>query len=232
MTQNLLGPNEEKIKFGTGGYGIRRLDVNSEVKLRTLISVTDQTRSSDALKAAIDYTATVINLWQTESANFRAATEVLSVLDASKWPAIAEANLQAGLKSALLGALGEWPDGSAIGAIADYASGGSAHWSKDDQQLLDDLAERYLENGFNEELADCSDIEECDYLSGTLDVISNCCGLDVAGCRDQINERMADLADPEPDDDDREVRTWEHDRDENPLLNPEAEVRRLFDGLR
>ena len=78
MTQNFLGPPEEKTNVGSGGYSIRRLDSRPELKLRTLISVADRTRSPDVLKAAVDYTSGIMQLWEKSGANCRAATEILN----------------------------------------------------------------------------------------------------------------------------------------------------------
>jgi hypothetical protein len=117
MSQNLQRPHEET---GSGGYAIRQLDARPELRLKTLISVADHTRSDAALTVAVDYAGTVIKLWEKTRANCRAATEVLSVIDGSEWSAIANAALHAELKSTLLHSVGEWSRGRDIAAIADY----------------------------------------------------------------------------------------------------------------
>jgi hypothetical protein len=113
-----------------------------------------------------------------------------------------------------------------------YASRLNAQWAEDDQAILDDLVTQYLKNCFDDELADCSDEDELQNLSESLDTISSCCGVNVTGYQDQISDRIGELSGPEPDDDDRGIRTWNHRQDDNPHVNPEAEVKRLFDGMR
>jgi len=231
MSQNLQRPHDET-DLGAGGYTIRQLDVGPELRLQTLISLADHTRSPAALTVALDYAGTVIKLWEENGASYRAATEVLNVIDGAEWSAIATAGLHPQLKSTLLHSLGEWPPGWGIAAIADYASGQSAQWTEDDQAVLDDLAAQYLGNGFDGELGDCSNEGELQSLSENLDAISSCCGMNVTRYQDQINDRIGELPDPEPDDDGWGTRTWDRDRILNTNVNPEAEVKRLFEGLR
>ena len=47
----------------------------------------------------------------------------------------------------------------------------------------------------------------------------------------EVNDRIAELSDPEPDDDDRPIRSWDEAQDDI-RINPAEEVKRLFDGLR
>jgi hypothetical protein len=230
MTQNLLKPHEQRV--GPGGYKVRRLDVDPEVRLRTLISVADETRSMDALKAAIEYSSTIVQSWRKTGPRFQAATDVLRGLDSAEWSEIGESGMHSALKTALLSALEEWPHGDDLARMADYAAGESVPWTEHDRNRLGAVVDRYLEKEFWQELGDYGP-DELEGLSDSLGTIGSCLGLDVTDHDIQVHERKAELEseEPDPDDDDRLPRNWD-EAEGDVRINPEEEVNRLFDGLR
>ena len=115
--------------------------------------------------------------------------------------------------------------------VARYATGTNARWSANDQTALVACFRRYLGDEFYSEIVDCDGEDHLSTLSDTLESIGNCCGINVQRYLDNINERISELASGS-DDDDHEARQWEGSGQPTDERTQEAEVKRLFDGLR
>jgi hypothetical protein len=230
IRNNLQKPHEEKITF-EGGCTIREFDARPEVRLRTMISVADHTRSSAALRATAAYATTVTEFWSTHRPDFAAAGEILRTLDSAEWCLVGEPDIHDRLKGALLGAITPQTGSSDIYEMARYATGTNARWSPDDQTALVGCFVRYLGDEFYSEIVDCEGEDHLLSLSDAVESIGKACGIDVQRCLDHINERISELS-PDGNDDDHEARQWEGSGQPTNERTQEAEVERLFDGLR
>jgi hypothetical protein len=90
---------------------------------------------------------------------------------------------------------------------------------------------RYLNHEFDSELADCDTEAGLEELLDRLNSISNSCGIGVEIYEAQIHDRIAELTRTD-ESEDRPVRQWEASTQPTSEAQQEAEVRRLFDGLR
>jgi hypothetical protein len=136
------------------------------------------------------------------------------------------------LKTSIMNEVNERGRSGGIFAVADYAEGKGSRWSDGDQRALVESFETYLEGDFDEEFTDRdSDPGDLQTFSDTLRSIAKWCHVPVGGHLDQIAERIAELTET-PDEDDRPVRQWEGATQSIEPKTEEAEVRRLFDGLR
>lgn len=230
INKNLHKPHEEKVAF-EGGYAVQELDVRPEVRLRTMISVAEHTRSSAALQAAAAYATAVAEFWSTHRPDFGAAGEILRTLDMTEWCLVEKPDLHERLKAALLGALTPRTGSSDIYEVARYAAGTNARWSPNDQIALVACFTQYLGDEFYSEIVDSEGEDHLLSLSDALESIGNCCGIDVRSYQDHINERIGELA-PGDNDDDHGTRQWEGSDQPTSERTQEAEVKRLFDGLR
>jgi hypothetical protein len=231
ITRNLHSPHELKIRYDGGGIGTRPRDVRPEVRLGTMVSVAERTKSQAAIDQAMVYSQDVIKFWSKNIPDFEASVNVLGTLDAAKWRPLKKANIHAVLKTALLSELQASPKAADILAVGDYASAAHAQWTTEDRTSLAKVVEVYLEDEFDVEFADRNrDLEALQGFYETLEGIGRCCGVSVALYAAQVAERIDELLEPN-DDDDRPVQRWEDSRQTIPEATQEAEVRRLFDGF-
>jgi hypothetical protein len=230
ISQNLQKPFEEKVDFEGGGHGTRELDARPEVRLQTLISIADSTKSREVLQATTDYCQWLIGFWSQRDPYFPAGVAILRALDRTVWPALDKVPREE-IKKALLSKLTEGGGSYAIEMVVGYAGGEKATWCKADEQLLVRAFKNYLEDDFHYELRGCSDEDDYESLSDSLGRISTWCGLDVTSYEEQIRERIDELPRPE-DEEDRSVRQWESTGQPQSEYMQEREVKRIFDGLR
>ena len=231
VSQNIEKPHEEKIDFEGGTQGSRKRDARPEVRLQTIVSIAENTRSAAALKAVANYASWLVRFWSERRPDFHAAVGILSALDGVAWPPLGKLDLHQRLKAAILSKLSLGAGSGAIMAIVGYASSKNAKWGDEDEKLLVRIFESYLEYEFDQDLADCGDEQDYENLSETLETISDWCGISVQKFEGQIRDRIDELPKPE-EEYDREARQWEST--DQPLSErlQEVEVKRLFDGLR
>ena len=231
ISQNLQGPHEQKINFGKGIVGTRERDVRPEVRLRTMVSIADYTRSPAALESVRNYTRNVIEFWSDNEPDFEAAFDILRALDRAKWSRLVNLDLHEPLKAAILSELEEGPQSGELFAVAEYADDKNSRWADQDQHVLVQSFEIYLESEFDKEFADrSSDPGDLQTFSETLEAIANWCHMNADLYLSQISEHINELTRTE-EGDDRPVRRWEGSSQPIPVISQEAEVRRLFDGL-
>jgi hypothetical protein len=230
MSQTLHKPFEHKVDLGHGVYGTRELDVRPEVRLRTMISVTDNTRSSEALQATVDYSRWLVSFWSQRDPDFREGVGILRALDHALWESTHRIPHEE-LISALLSKLIRGAGSRSIVAVVQYARDGKARWSQAHQQMLVIAFDNYLKDEFRQELDDCNDKDGCEYLLDRLEEISSQCDIDVGRYEAAIRERMDELPRPE-DEEDRSTRQWEGSVQPQSEQMQALEVRRIFDGLR
>ena len=230
ISQNLQKPFEEKVDLGGGCHATRELDARPEVRLQTLISIADNTKSDEMLNATTDYSQWLIGFWLRGRPDFGAAVGILRALDQAKWPALDKVPREQ-IKKALLSKLTEGGGSGAIGALVRYAGDEKSRFSEADEQMLVRAFKNYLEHDFHYELRGCTDEDDYESLSESLSDISAWCGVDVSIYQEEIRERIDELPRPE-DEEDRTVRQWESTGEPQSEYMQEREVRRIFDGLR
>jgi hypothetical protein len=229
--QNLQKPHQQRIEVGEGVYETAQLDSRPELRLETMVSIADQTKSETALDSIVGYTQSVITFWSDSVPDFEAATNILRAFDRAKWQRVTDLKLHELLKGAILTKLGERQRSGEIFALVDYADSNDARWTDKDQQDLVRSFENYLEDEFDEEIADRdSNPGDLQSFSDTLESVANWCQIDVDVYLDQISERINELTSPE-EEDDRPVRRWEESSQPMSQIAQEQEVMRLFDGL-
>jgi hypothetical protein len=231
VSKNLQKPHEERIHFEGGAYGTRKIDARPEVRLRTLLSVAENTKSHVALEAAVSYAQCVIQFWSERYADFDAAVGILRALDGTAWSALKEVDPHKELKEALLSKLKEGEGSDAIVAMVGYASGEDARWTEGDEQTLAAAFKGYLGGAFRQELYDCNDEQDFDNLSETIGAIAEWCGVDVSRYEERIRDLQSELPSRQ-DEEDRWARQWEGAGQPQSERMQELEVKRLFDGLR
>jgi hypothetical protein len=231
INQNLQTPHEEKVSYEGGGYAIRALDVRPEIRLHTMVSVADDTRSVPALKTVISYTQSTVTYWSKGAPDLDDAVSVLHALDRAKWDRLSSLDLGQQIKASLLSSLTQDAGSTDIASLVGYAESKNARWTKEEQKTLVGIAERYFDSTFDEELADSTTERELEDLSETLGGIGRWCAIDIDGYQDQINQAIADLPQSEGEDD-QAPHQWERTGQPMSEQTQEAEVRRLFDGLR
>jgi hypothetical protein len=230
ISQNLQKPFEEKVDLAGGVHGTRELDARPEVRLLTLISIADNTKSGEVLQATTDYSQWLIGFWSQRYPDFGAGVEILRALDRAVCPALDKVPREQ-IKKALLSKLTEGGGNGAIIAFVGYAGDEKAGWSEADEQMLVKAFKNYLDDDFYDELRGCSDKDDCEGLSESLGEISTWCGVDVSSYQEEIRERRDEL--PRPgDDEDPSVRQWESTGQPQSEYIQELEVKRIFDGLR
>ena len=233
IRKNLERPHEETIRFGEGVSATRERDVSPEVRLRTIVSVAERTRSVAALESANTYTNSVIAFWTAGGVpEFEVAVDTLRDLDRAQWNRVTDLNLHELLKTALLRELTERKRSGDLYALADYAAAKGSRWTDEDQELLVRSFKIYLEQDYSEEFADRDSAPgELDAFSETLKSIARWCQVDVGGYLDEISDRINELT-HDYGEDERPVRQWDESSRLMPEIAQETEVRRLFDGLR
>jgi Restriction endonuclease len=231
ITQNLQKPHQEKIAFDGGGYAIRELDVRPEVRLGTMVSIADNTRSEPALQTIASYAQGMIGFWSKNTPDYDAAVSVLRALDHAKWGRIVSLDLPKQIRAGVLSSLAKGAEGEEIGTIIGYGEAETAHWSKNEQQALVNIVEYYLENTFDEELGNLMDERELENFSETIGGMGHWCGIDVDSYQDQIGERIESLRQA-AEENEEPPRRWEGTDHPMSEQMQEAEIRRLFDGLR
>ena len=230
INRNASNPHEQRIDFKGGAYGTRPYDARPEVRLLTMISITDYTRSWAMLQAVIAYTEAVITFWSTYPPDISAASDALRALDSAEWNELRRSDLHAKLKEAALNELVARPDSGSIAAISDYAESATSRWNRRNQQVLKKSFERYLVGEFDVELADAASEYELDGLESRLTAIANWCGVSIYRQSDLIRERISEI-DLTVEEDEQSVRPWESDNQLTLDRTEEEEVRRLFSGL-
>jgi hypothetical protein len=229
ISQNLRNPFEEELDLGGGAHGTRELDARPEVRLQTLISIADTTRSGEVLRATTDYSLWLVPFWSQQSPDFRAGVAILRALDRAVWPSLGKVPREQ-IKRALLSKLSEDGGSGDIVAVVDYARDEKSAWSEADEQMLVKAFKRYLEDDFYYELRGCRDQDDYESLSESLDEIATWCGVDVTSYEGEIRERIDELSRPE-DEEDRSLRNWGSSRQPMSEYEQEFEVKRIFDGL-
>lgn len=231
VKENLRKPHQKTIDTGRGARETVGRDVWPETKLYTIISIADQTRSESAFEEAANYLQDVIRFWENQVMNCRMAVTILHTLDRAKWPILSKSDLHSQLKAAMLRELAESSDSSDIHAIAQYAGASNSRWADTDQQILVGCFEHYLSAEFEFELANCDNVSECEELSTRLDYSANWCDVDIGAYEAEIAERISEMGDAE-DEDNSDARNWEQSGRRVSEPSQEAEIARLFDGLR
>jgi hypothetical protein len=232
VTDMLPKPHQKLVQMKSGHQIYQAHDVFPETRLKTLVSIADRARSVEALRAVTAYSSEVIAHWGETRANFAEAVAVLRLLDNSKWSPLSADKIHGDLKAAVLRELAEGVGIEDIVAIVGYAEGKAVRWSGHDQARLVKVFELFLEEGFGEELGDCSTVSELEKLGDALEKIGAWCHVNLQFYQNEIDERREQLAEPEEDHDDRPVRAWDG-KSTGPVTEQmqEQEVTRLFDGL-
>lgn len=232
ISSNLAKPHEETIGQGNGGHihASRRIDARPEVRLRTILSISEHSKAKEDWEMVLSYARETVQFWRKESPDCETAVYVLEMLATSTHDQVLKFALHDLIKTSMLQALLHGGSSMRLATVAEYGIENSTRWSVHDQDMLRQAFDSYLENDFYDELADRSSEGELNKLSANLDRIADLCSVYVSSYQDEINERISDLE--RPDDDDREsVRSWKPANRPMSESMQEVEVRRLFDGL-
>jgi hypothetical protein len=232
INSNLSKPYEEISGPGSGSHVhvSRIIDARPEVRLRTLLSISEHSKAMVDWEMIVSYAQEIVRFWHEESPDCATAVHILEMLAQSADDRSLKLALHDLLKSSLLKALLHRESSSSLATIVEFARGNGTRWTKLDQDMLAEAFEKYLENEFHDELAESDTEEELRELSTHLDSIADLCGAHIGFLQDEIDERIAELENPD-EDDSEPVRSWKDA--ERPMSESlqEAEVRRLFDGL-
>ena len=229
VNANLNRAHEQRLHFGEVGYGIRKKDTQPEIRLRTIISIADQTRSSAALTAAKRYLKVIRDYWRTAYPDFGAGTSILEALDATKWTELATSGIHEEMKDQLLCEAEGMPTSSNVFALVSYAERPNSRWTRADDVALKTIFKDYLEPQFDYELSESRDKEDLEDLLSRLGCIESYSMIPAHSQRSRIEDRLSGL-----------VEDWEEDSQLSPSdatpacpaeHDEEAEVRRLFEGL-
>jgi len=200
-----------------------------ESRLATMLSIADATMAEAFYTTATAYTSTVTTFWQRYVPDVKAATGVLRDLEHAHWSKLRNSTLHETIKRAMLDSLSSHPSAEHLARIATYAEE-TERWRDDDQRRLDWAFDRYRDGNFATELAEATGEAELYDLRENLDLLGHSCGVDVRSHTDLINDRIAELA-SEDDDQEPPVRLDPGPSADTPPEMQDAEIRRLFDGL-
>lgn len=231
--QNLQNPHEEKVEV-MFGHAVRERDLRPEVRLRTMVSIAEETRAEPTLQATADYAQTMFSYWRSHGTpDLEVGVSILHFLDRARWEKLISLRLSQGIKSAMLFSLdnNSEPDARDISTIIGYAESEKAHWSETEQQTLVEIAQYYLDNYFDDELDNIDDESDLQDFHDIIGAIGSWCGIDVDSRQYQISERIDSIRE-RAEEDEAPVHRW--DGGDLPMSEQaqEAEIRRLFDGLR
>jgi hypothetical protein len=221
---NLQHPHEERTEE-EGSVGVREIDVRPEIRLRTMLSIAEQTKSNETLRIALDYCKDLVEFWRNHRPDFQASVEVLKAAERQTgWGQRQKSHIYSKVKTALLGELDEG-DSIDFGSLVDYK-----HWSNDDRSMLVKSFQAYLHDEFDFELSNFDDQEELADFLDRLEDVASWCDLDIEAYLDQIRDAIVAMEAPDYDDV-SEVREWDGSRESMPEDLQEREVKRIFSGL-
>jgi conflict system STAND superfamily ATPase/restriction endonuclease len=229
---NLNNPYEQKsIEVEHGGRVVRDTDVRPEMRMRTMLSIAEETKLTTTLQLAGSYVQKVVAFWIKSIPDFEATIEIFRFLDKSvKWDQENADAIYQGLKGALLLELADFADSVDLLKVVDYVGDRHQHWTHEDRQLVIRAFDEYLGRGFDEEISNYYAEDELADFSRRIESIGYWCNIDTSSYENQIAEQIAELEPPEHDEVEP-VKRWETSERYMPEYVQEAEVRRMFDGL-
>jgi hypothetical protein len=224
-SQRLFDEHESRPQWG------RAHITRPEARLSTMVSIADHTRAEALYQAAATYADTLMSFWHRFAPDCKLAAGILRDLDTARWSKLRNCDLHATIKAALLKSLTPYPYSEDLAAMAAYAEDGD-RWNDEDRQRLTNALKRYLDGGFGTELREASSEGELYELRERLETLSRWSGVAMEHECAMVQDRIAELAAESEEGDDPPVRAGGTQQPVGPQDVQEAEVRRLFDGLR